>query len=212
MFKVHQVLQSRMDVFAYVVYDSQSGDCIVIDPSCSPGKVLKVVGESSLTVKAVVNTHGHADHTCGNHYIVKETGAPLYIHKDDASLLAKFSSKMFSKALGGKGSPVPDFFVDDNDEIEGGTVKLKVIHTPGHTAGGICLYDGNNLFTGDTLFTGDVGRTDLPGGSFEQLKNSIKEKLFALPDDTLVWPGHNYGSEIFSTIGKEKRTNPYLGD
>jgi glyoxylase-like metal-dependent hydrolase (beta-lactamase superfamily II) len=208
--KVFQVLLDKMDVFAYVVYDPDSGDSVVIDPSCSPEKILKTVKENSLNVKAVVNTHGHADHTCGNYYIINETSAPLYIHKEDAALLAKFSSKMFSRALGGKGSPVPDYFLEDGQKINAGTLSLKVIHTPGHTKGGICIYDGTNLFTGDTLFTGDIGRTDLPGGSLEELKQSIKEKLLTLPDNTLVWPGHNYGNEKFSTIEREKRTNPYL--
>ncbi|MDY0133267.1 MAG: MBL fold metallo-hydrolase [Desulforegulaceae bacterium] len=210
MFEVIQVLQSKMGVFGYILFDPESRDSIVIDPSCSPEKILKSVRENGLNVKAIVNTHGHADHVCGNHYLIKETQAPLFIHKDDAVLLAKFSTKMFSRALGGKGSPVPDFFVKDNDQIEGGTIKIKVIHTPGHTKGCICLYDGNNLFTGDTLFTGGVGRTDLSGGSFEQLEKSVREKLFILSDDTIVWPGHNYGNENFSTIGKEKLTNPYF--
>ena len=207
--EVLQILQKKMDVYGYILADTQTGDCAVIDPSTEPEKILEAAKIRSYNIKAVVNTHGHADHTCGNFYILKKTGAKLYLHSGDKGLASKISSKLFSKALGGKSSPVPDFFVEDHDIIEAGSLSMEVIHTPGHTPGGICIYCMKNLFTGDTLFVGDVGRTDLPGGSYETLLESIKKKLYTLPGDTIVWPGHNYSEDEKSTIEKEIRTNPY---
>lgn len=206
---VHQILQKRMAVFSYVVYDRKTLDCVVIDPSTEPDKILSVIDRSGYNLKAVINTHGHADHTCGNRFIIKKTGAPLYIHKDDGALAVKFLSKFFAKTIGGKSSPTPDFYVENHDIIKAGSLVLEVLHTPGHTPGGICLFIDGNLFTGDTLFVGDVGRTDLPGGSYEILKKSIKRQLYNLPGETIVWPGHKYSEDSSSTIEHEKKTNPY---
>jgi glyoxylase-like metal-dependent hydrolase (beta-lactamase superfamily II) len=111
--------------------------------------------------------------------------------------------------MGGKGSPKPSRLLEDNDIIEIGNSTLRVIHTPGHTPGSICLYGDGNLFTGDTLFVGAVGRTDLPGGSARQLLSSIREKLYTLPPETRVWPGHDYGEAPISSIEREMRTNPF---
>lgn len=210
MIKVIQILQSKMQVFSYIVYDADTNDCAVIDPSTEPEKILDAIDQNSLNLKAVINTHGHPDHTCGNSYILKNIKAPLYIHKEDAYLLGKISSRLFSRALGGKSSPEPDYFVEDNDIIESGSFSLEVIHTPGHTPGGICLFTDKNLFTGDTLFTGDVGRTDLPGASYKELVSSVKNKIFSLDPGTVVWPGHDYSGDKNSTIEKEKTTNPYI--
>jgi glyoxylase-like metal-dependent hydrolase (beta-lactamase superfamily II) len=111
--------------------------------------------------------------------------------------------------MGGKGSPRADCILKDNDIIEIGQSGLKVIHTPGHTKGSVCLYTQGHVFTGDTLFVEAVGRTDLPGGSHSQLLSSIREKLYTLPQDTRVWPGHDYGPTPWSTIGHEKQNNPF---
>jgi hydroxyacylglutathione hydrolase len=115
-----------------------------------------------------------------------------------------------AKQMGFTLSPHADIFVKDGDKITIGTVSLEVIHTPGHSPGGICLYGDNNLFTGDTLFVGAIGRTDLPGASMTQFMKSIKERLLTLPGDTIVWPGHDYGDRPSSTIEIEKKTNPWL--
>lgn len=208
--EILQILQKKMDVYGYIIADKNSGDCAVIDPSTQPDKLYYRATASDYKIKAIINTHGHGDHTCGNSYLIKKTGAPLYLHKKDASLAAKMSSRVFSRALGGRPCPTPDVYLENGDIIEAGSLLIEVIHTPGHTKGSICLYCEGNVFTGDTLFVGDVGRTDLPGGSFEQLKKSIKTALFTLPKDTIVWPGHNYSAENKSSIGKEIKTNPYL--
>jgi glyoxylase-like metal-dependent hydrolase (beta-lactamase superfamily II) len=139
----------------------------------------------------------------------ERTNAQIVVHKDDAERLANPSAlaiQMFQCET----SPPADITVEEGDRVEFGNHSLDVIHTPGHTPGGICLYTNGYVFTGDTLFVGGIGRTDLPGGSMAQLIQSIKNKLIALPDDTLVFPGHNYGSSPQSTIGKEKQSNPFV--
>jgi glyoxylase-like metal-dependent hydrolase (beta-lactamase superfamily II) len=111
--------------------------------------------------------------------------------------------------LGGKASPKPDVLLKDNDTVNIGEIRLNVIHTPGHTPGGICLYAPGHIFTGDTLFVGAVGRADLPGGSLKQLLSSIREKIYTLPVDTIVWPGHDYGPLPSSTVQLEIESNPF---
>ena len=112
--------------------------------------------------------------------------------------------------MGGKGSPEPDVLLEDKDIIKVGETSLEVIHTPGHTPGGVCLYTGNNLFTGDTVFVGSAGRTDLPGGNRSRLQKSIETRICSLPGDTIIWPGHDYGPRPSSTIALEKRSNPFM--
>lgn len=139
----------------------------------------------------------------------KKTGAKIVIHEADAGMLTS-TPAMILAMFRAKASPAADILVRDGDTIEAGRVKLKVLHTPGHTPGGISLYTDGFVFTGDTLFVEAVGRTDLPGGSWKILEQSIRERLYTLPDDTVVLPGHNYGRMPTSTIGSEKRNNPYV--
>ncbi|HRT71471.1 MAG TPA: MBL fold metallo-hydrolase, partial [Syntrophales bacterium] len=160
-------------------------------------------------VKYIVNTHGHVDHISGNQEMKKKTGALIVVHEADADMLVS-TPAMVLRMFGAKPSPPADITVSDGDTIAVGSVVLEVLHTPGHTPGGICLYTDGYVFTGDTLFVGAVGRTDLPGGSWTVMYRSIKEKILTLPDDTIVLPGHNYGSSPTSTVGREKRTNPFL--
>ena len=134
------------------------------------------------------------------------------MHEADARWSDSPSSRIMAQQMGFRPSPSVDWAVGEGDLISFGQEALKVIHTPGHTPGGICLYGRNNLFTGDTLFVGAVGRTDMPGGSLETLLQSLKDKILTLPDETVVRPGHDYGDQPTSTIGREKQTNPYLTD
>ncbi len=141
--------------------------------------------------------------------MAKKTGAKIVIHEADAAALVRtppYMLEMFSAT----GSPPADSVVKEGDVIQVGNVKLKVIHTPGHSAGGICLYLDGMVFTGDTLFVGSVGRTDFPGSSWEVLEASIRQKLYVLPGDTVVFPGHNYGPTPTTTIQYEKRHNPFV--
>lgn len=208
---IEQLEVGPMAVFCYIVGCEHEKECVLIDPAGSEEKVLAKVDELGFTVKYVINTHAHADHTCGNHKIMARTGARLVVHEEDAADVAGFMNKAFSMGLGKRPSPKPELVVRDGDVISFGRTALKVIHTPGHTRGSICLYGEGNLFTGDTLFVGAVGRTDLKGGSLDVLLDSLR-KLIELPPETKVWPGHDYGDTPTSTIAKEKSTNPYITD
>lgn len=196
-----------METFCYIIGDRSTNRCALIDPAFETDRILKTAENLKYSVSHVINTHCHSDHTAGNNAIIAKTGAKLLIHRLDAKSLDKLVNSTFSRMLGGKGSPKPDILLEDNDVINIGNTKLKVIHTPGHTPGSICLYAKENIFTGDTLFVEAVGRTDLPGGSKKNLLSSIKQKIYTLPDETIVWPGHDYGPFPNSTIGHEKVEN-----
>ena len=208
---VEQMQVGPMAVFAYIVGCETEREALVIDPAGSEGKILAKLEEMGLTLKYVVSTHAHADHTCGNSAILARTNAELAAHQEDAAQMVNAKNKAFSIALGKKPTPKPDILVQDGDRLEIGRETLQVIHTPGHSPGSMCLYGSGNLFTGDTLFVGAVGRTDLKGGSLQILLTSL-QKLVTLPPETTVWPGHNYGESPFSTIAHEKQTNPYITD
>ncbi len=208
--EIIQIPLAKMATFCYVVADKNTKTCALIDPAFEIEKILQTVKENDLKVTYVINTHCHSDHSAGNAVVVEVTGAKLLIHKKDARFLKRFPNKIFTRLLGGKKSPLPDILLNDGDRIDIGETKLEVIHTPGHTPGGISLYCKGHVITGDTLFVGNIGRTDLPGGSLKQLVSSVKEKLYTLPGDTIVWPGHHYGSTTSSTINIEKRTNPFI--
>ena len=207
---VHQLEVGKLAVFCYVVVDKETREGVIIDPGGSPGKILHAVNEDDVNVKYLVNSHSHNDHIVGNAEVLHKTGCRLIIHEHEARSLTRAHKKLFNRILGGRPSPQPDILVKDGDSIQIGGSNLEVIHTPGHTKGGICLYCDNNLFTGDTLFVGGIGRTDLPGGSLRLLLDSIKMRLLALPGETIVWPGHNYGTTPYSTVIQEKLHNPFL--
>ncbi len=206
---VKQIYLPRMANFCYLVGDEQTRTCGVIDPAFDAKKILAEAGAANYTITHVINTHGHADHVSANADIITATGASLCIHEADASQVAGILNRSLSRILGGKGSPGADCLLRDDDVVTIGNTKLRIIHTPGHTPGSICIYADGHLFTGDTLFVGAVGRTDLPGGSTATLLSSIRDKLYTLPDDTIVWPGHDYGDSPSSTIGREKAENPF---
>jgi len=198
-----------MATFCYLVGDESSRTCALIDPAFDTRKILDEVKKGGHELTHIINTHCHSDHSAGNAAIMAATDAKLLIHELDAKRLDKVLNRAFSRLLGGKGSPRPDILLKDGDVINIGENILKVIHTPGHTIGSICLYTDGNIFTGDTLFVGSVGRTDLPGGSIKQLLKSIHEKIYSLPGNTTVWPGHDYGPLPYSTVEHEKKTNPF---
>ncbi len=209
--KIKQIKLSKMATFCYVIYDDASKTCALIDPAFDTEKILNTVQNDGYRVTHLINTHCHSDHSAGNASIMAKTDAKLYIHRDDAKKLGHLLNKSFARLMGGKSSPKPDVLLEDGDEIHIGETTIKVLHTPGHTRGGICLYLEGNIITGDTLFVGAVGRTDLPGGSFSQLAKSIHEKIYSLPDETIVWPGHDYGTVPRSTVAHQKISNPFTG-
>ena len=204
---IKQLQVGNMAVFAYLVGDTVTGDALVIDPADNAKEIISVAKENKLQINYIINTHGHVDHMGGNAEMQKLTGAKIIVHEDDAFMLTSTPAVML-KMFGAKQSPPADILVKDNAIISTGNIELKVIHTPGHSPGGICLYTPGYVFTGDTLFVEAVGRTDLPGGSWQIMYNSIQTRLFTLPDDTKVMPGHNYGRTPTSTIAHEKKHNP----
>ncbi|MDJ0766252.1 MAG: MBL fold metallo-hydrolase [Myxococcota bacterium] len=203
---IEQILVTHMSVFCYLIADPKTKEGVLIDPAGDQDKIFSIVEKHDVKIKYIINTHGHFDHTSGNDAAIKRTGAQLLIHEGDAKKLGSLTSSFFSRVLvGGKGSPRATMLLKDGDIVEIGSLKLKVIHTPGHTHGSICLYTKGHVFTGDTLFTEGMGRTDLPGGSMKQIMNSIKNKILALPDATVVWPGHHYGRHPRSTVAEQKQ-------
>lgn len=204
-----QMQVGSMAVFAYLVGDPETGEALIIDPAADTGDIFDEANKHNLTIKYIVNTHGHVDHIMGNREMKQRTGAQIIIHEGDADMLTN-TPPMLLGMFGAKNSPPPDITVREGDKITVGNVSLTVIHTPGHTPGGIALHTDGIVFTGDTLFVEAVGRTDFPGSSWPLMLSSIQEKLFRLPDETKVLPGHNYGRTPTSTIGHEKRYNPFV--
>jgi hydroxyacylglutathione hydrolase len=184
-----QIPVGAMDNFTYIVGCEKTRKAVVIDPGFEVERIVREAEDSNLKIELILNTHGHGDHTAGNTKLKELTGAKIIIHALDAS-----------------NNVHPDMRLDGDTTLNIGEIVFKVIHTPGHTPGGICLYAEGNLFTGDTLFVGDSGRTDLAGGHRPTLGASIR-RLMQLPDDTIVWPGHDYGPTPTSTIHWEKRHN-----
>jgi hydroxyacylglutathione hydrolase len=206
---VKQLTVGMMGVCCYIVSCEKTKKAAIIDPGGDEDRILDYCNQNQLQVEYIINTHGHPDHVCGNARIQEETGARIVMHSADAAYFSDPAIKDYFSSLGLPESPPIALTVEDGDTIAIGEEQLQVIHTPGHTPGGISLYCAPHCFTGDTLFVGAVGRTDFPGGSMEQMTTAIQKRLLTLPPETIVWPGHGYGG-LQSTIGREAKTNPYF--
>jgi hydroxyacylglutathione hydrolase len=206
---IRQFEVGNFNIFAYLIGDEQAKEGLFIDPAAGHDLLLKEAASPGLTIKYIVNTHSHIDHVMGNKEMVRRTGAKIIIHEADAPGLLNTPRNLLDM-FGAESSPPADILVSDGHVIQVGNIKLQVIHTPGHTPGGMCLYIDGMVFTGDTLFVGSIGRTDLPGCSFQDLEQSVLTRLYALPGDTVVFPGHNYGMHPTSTIQQERRTNAFF--
>ena len=202
------IVVGPLGVNCFILGCKETMEGIVVDPGADGDKVLAAVGKRDLKVKYVINTHGHFDHVGANRTIVEASGAKLLIHQDDLHLLSRAADLAASYGLTAEDSPKPDEFLEDGMMLNLGKHQLKVLHMPGHSRGGCCLYleDEKKVITGDTLFAGAVGRTDFPDSSHEDLIDGIRKKLLVLPEETQVFPGHGPST----TIGREKRHNPYL--
>jgi glyoxylase-like metal-dependent hydrolase (beta-lactamase superfamily II) len=205
---LERLVVGALETNCYLISCKKTKKAVVIDPGGEDEVelILNFLQIYNFDLKYVINTHGHIDHIVGNDLLKAKTEALLLIHKLDADMLVD-ANKNFSSFMGKEiCSPPADKLLKEGDEISLGTLNLIVIHTPGHTPGGISLVLNNIVFTGDTLFAGGIGRTDLPGGSYQDLIKSIKEKLLILGDDRIIYPGHGPDS----TIGEERRKNPYI--
>ncbi len=197
-----------LSVNCYIVACDESREGIVVDPGGDVELIVDLVERQGLKIHTIINTHGHFDHLGGNRQAMAAFGARLLIHQADAPMLSRSAEVARKYGLQGENSPEADAYLTDGMDIFFGTCRLKVLYTPGHTLGGCCLYfeEARKVITGDTLFADSIGRTDLPGGSHEQLLESIRTKLFTLPDDVIAYPGHG----PHTTIGHEKKCNPYF--
>ena len=191
----------------YIVGCDETKEGVVIDPGDDGERIMEQVEKAGLTIKYILNTHAHFDHIMANGDLAKATGAPLAIHPLELPML-RSGGGASAFGLQVESGPEPDLELAEGDTISFGTHTLEVLFTPGHTVGHVSFYEAKEgiIFDGDVLFAGSIGRTDLPGGNYETLMNSINDKLMVLPDDTTVCSGHG----PVTTIGRERATNPFL--
>lgn len=195
-----------LEVNCYIIGCEKTRKAAVIDPGGNVEQILQHLHHHQLDLVMIINTHGHFDHIGGNRGLIEATGAELLIHQDDRQLLEHAEEHAAAYGLQVETSPSPTRELVDGETLSLGELSLTVIHTPGHSPGGICLYVDDCLLVGDTLFAGSIGRTDLPGGDHQLLIGGIKTKLLPLPETTRVCPGHG----PMTTIGEEKQHNPFL--
>jgi len=197
---IKKVIVGELDTNCYIVADEKTLEGVIIDPGDNAEAILKTVRGNRINPLYIINTHWHPDHMRANKELKEILKVPIYIHEKDAKMFKGPQSIVFSVLDSTIKTSSPDKALKEGDEIKFGSITLKVIHTPGHSKGGICLYNGTVLFSGDTLFAEAVGRTDLLGGSEKEMKESIK-KLFELPDSTKVYPGHGPETDIKTEKG-----------
>ena len=190
----------------YVLGCERTKEAAVIDPGGDVDKILMTLAKDKLRCVYIINTHGHFDHTGDNKRLKEVTGAKLVIHRADAPMILDQGSSGSLWGMEVEDSPPPDLYVEERDVITFGDISLQVLYTPGHSPGGISLLSNKMVFVGDTLFAGSIGRTDLPGGDYETLIRNVKEKIFPLGDDVVIYPGHGPKT----TVGREKRSNPFF--
>jgi glyoxylase-like metal-dependent hydrolase (beta-lactamase superfamily II) len=188
----------------HVVFDESVAEAIAIDPGAGVDAIVAFLRERGLRLAAIVNTHGHFDHVSGNRALREATGAPVMMHRADALLASRAAALASFVRQDGEDSPAPDRLLDEGDEVSAGAIALRVLHTPGHTPGGITLVGGGGAFCGDLLFAGAPGLTGLPGCSPELLFASIRERIFTLPGETLLYPGHGPATTVAA-----ERANPH---
>jgi len=204
---VRRIPTGPLDVNCYIVGCSHFRECVIIDPGGHGERIVRVLEELNLKPVALIDTHGHFDHIGGNAYLMARMDSlRLYLHADDLRYLRNAREHANYWSMSFEDSPEPTNLLQGGEEIEAGRLRLKIIHTPGHSPGGISIYLPGHAFTGDALFEGSIGRTDLPGGNYDLLISSIREKLLVLPGDTIVHPGH--GPE--TTIAQERSNNPFI--
>jgi len=206
---IHEILPvGPLQCNCSIVGDENSREAMVIDPGDDIDAVMEIVARHQLQVKQIVVTHAHIDHVGGAMKLKQLTGAPILLNQNDSDLLRMMDTQAAWLGMRPPGKVAIDQSITSGDTVKAGAVEGQVLYTPGHTEGSICLYfeAEKRLFAGDTLFAGSIGRTDLPGGSYDKIIHSLHESVLTLPDETVVVPGH--GS--LTTIGEERETNPFL--
>jgi hydroxyacylglutathione hydrolase len=206
---IHEILPvGPLQCNCSVIGDETTREAMVIDPGDDIEDVLALIEKHTLKVKQIVVTHAHIDHVGGAMKLRAATGAPILLNQNDSALLKMLDVQAAWIGMKNPGQVEIDHSIGQADTLRAGSLTADVIHTPGHTEGSICLYfpAESKLIAGDTLFAGSIGRTDLPGGSMDKIIQSLHEKVMALPDDTLVVPGHG----PLTTIGEERESNPFL--
>ncbi|MDH3998285.1 MAG: MBL fold metallo-hydrolase [Desulfuromonadales bacterium] len=204
---LHQLSVGPLQVNCFIAACAETKEAVVIDPGEDADRILELVTKAGYTVNKVINTHGHFDHIGGNRQLVEETGAELLIHAEDVALMQSAAKHAGTYGLSVTPSPGPSKLIAAGDKISVGNLSFEVFHVPGHSPGSVCLLSDGHLFVGDVLFAGSIGRTDLPGGDFEQLITGIRNQLFKLPEETVVHTGHGPDT----TIGRELSNNPFVG-
>lgn len=195
-----------LQVNCYILGCEVTRKAVVVDPGGDADQILALLKKLDLELQMVINTHGHFDHVGGNRQLLEAAGVELLLHESDKVLLGMAERHAGAYGLQTELSPEPQRLLSGDETISVGELKIKILHTPGHTPGGICLLVEDQVIVGDTLFAGSIGRTDLPGGDHQQLISSIREQLLPLPDETVAHPGHGPAT----TIGRERAYNPFL--
>ena len=204
--KIIRLALGPLGTNCYILYDEISKEAAVFDPADNCEMILQKISEKSLSLKYIIITHAHCDHICALDELTEKTGAKVCIGKDDFDALNDSYQSLCTMFRQNAPKTKAELLINEGDTLNLGEFEITFIHTPGHTKGGICALVENILISGDTLFLESVGRSDFPGGSASVLINSIKTKLFTLPDDTVVYPGHGDST----TIGHEKKNNPFI--
>jgi glyoxylase-like metal-dependent hydrolase (beta-lactamase superfamily II) len=194
--QVEQLATETFSLLSYVIRDDRARECLIVDP---PADIMSRVRLNEWKIKAVINTHIHPDHTLGNRKLAGL--APVLAHSEENRWLLKCYNIMFTFLMSGRVQPAISFSLSENTPVFLGEQAIRILHTPGHSPGSICLYWDGNLISGDTIFVQGIGRTDLPGGSMPAMRESVT-RLMGLPGETIVWPGHSYGGAYHATLGQ----------
>ncbi|WP_025322823.1 MBL fold metallo-hydrolase [Deferrisoma camini] len=203
---LEQLVVGPIQANCYILGDETTREAVVIDPGGDTPVILRALQARDLKPVAIVATHGHFDHVEGLAGMKRATGAPVCVHPDELPLLKGLPGQGLLFGMRVEAAPEPDVLLEEGQTIPFGSFALSVLHTPGHSPGSVSLVVDKKVFVGDLLFAGSIGRTDLQGGDYDTLIRSVREKIFTLPDDTVVYPGHGPAT----TVATEKRTNPFF--